>query len=240
MSTRFDDFKDTTIFSIWPLPLKERRIFLEPQKDFSIPAGSPENIQRLVVEAQVEIIREFSDKPPRREHMSSIVLAEDLMNAFARSKAYIGMEADAGPGIWINREMDSLSDKEIRSGTIFKDMCRRQDAYFKGIVEEARHLSRQKDGHLSIATIHHTAARYLNLKNEPWQEDLSHDSSKDCIVCMKPIPRKAMRCSYCQAIVDPVAYALYVEETAKEMAKYGLNPHGGQIAVEAQHKPARA
>jgi predicted nucleic acid-binding Zn ribbon protein len=232
---RRSNLNSAVIFSIWPMPLREYRPKLMPQKDYHIPPASPDNLQRLVIEPQIEINHRFAGQSPQEEHQDAMELAEDLVRAWTLGKAYLDMNGEAAPGIWIDPRINELTDKQIMGSSNFKDIVKKQDLYFSGIIEEADRLEREKQGH-SIGLIHHVAGQYLGVLGRPWQAILKYGAFKECIVCAKPIPKGAMQCSHCQSIVDPEAYANYKRELNAELLKHGISADGSTLSIPSSTK----
>lgn len=188
----------TTIVSIYPKAITERKYTIEPGI-FEIPAGRFDDPSTLVVGSSSWWSYSGDTRPTIEVPISSIAIANsiimDLQSDFS--------SVDAGPGLFFIPGEVNILEVKTRYKAALEEANTKQRAWFMMLVKIADSLWARANGNpLCISDEMRLAARELNLNEKVWLRDYHTIELKPCMACGHLKNPLYPVCSNCKAI-DP-------------------------------------
>ncbi len=195
-------FDKSTIFSIWPKPVFERKITLSPG-EFHIPAGSYDNPSVLII-GPSSWWREVGENEPLLEiAQPSAVIAESVCRDWAVGMLGCDMLTKRPGLFWLPHEVDVKKLKAEFKGHLEKAK-EQQDNYFRELVKLADSFWARTNGNpLAIHEDAKMAAKYLGEERD-WLTYSPQYAPKivRCVACGSQRNPDFPVCPTCKAVVD--------------------------------------
>lgn len=195
----------STIVSVYPLALNERKPTIEPGI-FQIAAGSYEKPQTLVVGSS-SWWRELDNEQPLLEiPISSVQVADSVVRDYVNGMLACDM-GEKMPGLFfIPGEVTKKQIREEHSHSIEQAKTRQKNWYLE-LVKIADILWARTNGNpLAANELMKLAAQELGIKDKPWIRDFSTIVMEHCLACgMMRNPLYPI-CPSCHTIVDKKKY----------------------------------
>lgn len=195
-------FDKSTIFSIWPKPVYERKITLSPG-EFVIPAGSVDNPATLVI-GPSSWWREVGEHEPLLEiSQPSAVIADSLCKDYMNGMLGCDM-IDSMPGLfWLPGDVSvEALRKEHKKHLLEAE--RKQKNYFQALVKLADAMWARSNGNpLAIYGDSILAAKHLGLEKE-WSSGFAEHAPTivRCVACGSMRNPLFPICPTCKTVVD--------------------------------------
>lgn len=204
----------STVVSIFPIPIAERKPTIEPGF-FEIPAGSFDKPSILVVGSSSWWKDMPEDQPLLEIPVSSVQVADSIVRDYCAPMLAYDAET-AGPGMFfIPGEFTLAEIKKNQAGHLLKAKAR-QDNYWKNLVKLADSLwSRSQGNPLAIGDLMRIAANELGIKDRPWLADFKTETLEPCPACGQFRNNKFPVCQHCKTIVDMERYTKLGLQQAK-------------------------
>lgn len=186
------------IFSVYPFPLTAMRPFKATPsrgiKELKLEAGSVENPAILRIDTMFQKDYMGQELGYRDQAVMAEEIASDLVRSW--STALLGCEDGLGPGVMVAAG-DHPTKQEIEAARL------QQESYFRHLVEQAEVSWKDNKPH-KITDYHREAARWLGQEQFEWMKQIQQVAMKDCPLCTKRIPARALVCPECKLQVAPI------------------------------------
>lgn len=194
-------FDKSTIVSIYPRDIIERKLTLDPGY-FLIPAGTEEEPSVTVIGPSSWWKDVGEDQPLLEIPISSPVIANSIVRDYANGLLGCNM-GDTMPGLFfVSGAHDIASIRKNFAGQL-ADIKIKQKRWFMALVKIADTLwSRSNGNPIAIGDDMRLAARILGLDTKPWLQDFQAMETVNCAACgamrnpMFPI------CPNCRTVID--------------------------------------
>lgn len=189
-----------TIFSIYPMPIREVKITLQPGT-FEIPAGRPEKPGRLVIGPSSWWRDVDPDQPLLEIPVSAVVMADSIVRDYNNSRLGSNM-GDSIPGIFYlpgeitNKQLGEEYPQALEMAIV------KQRAWYNTLVKLADALWARTNGNpLAIPDDCRLAARELSFSRD-WTTNFSRIEMVPCVACGMLRNPNFPICSNCKNVVD--------------------------------------
>ena len=192
----------STIVSILPKPISERKITIQPGT-FELKPGTFESPSILVVGTS-SWWREIDEHQPLLEiPVSSIQVADSVVKDYCNGLLACNM-GDQAPGLfYVPGEMTVEKLKRDYMPLLVSAQAK-QRKWFMELIRIADILwSRSNGNPLSISDDARLACREMNIASKPWLGDIQAAELVRCIACGSLRNQNFPICQTCKAIVDP-------------------------------------
>jgi predicted nucleic acid-binding Zn ribbon protein len=207
-----------TIVSIYPRECRHVKSLFTPTTTFILPAAEKGKYTTLRIEPQVQGVYVGRDNAGAQMHMPRQItvdeVANDCVRVWTMGSGWQGMPENAAPGIWKADEPEPTPE-QILNSTQYKVAFDLQNKFFEAKVRRADDFDRRNQRY-NINEEYLVAADWIGVTGRPWQEELKAENSKLCQWCGRNIPSGALKCAYCQEVVD---YERYAQEQKKLQAQ---------------------
>jgi hypothetical protein len=197
-----NELDKTTIFSIFPMDVKEYKITVFPGF-FHIPAGTPEAPSNLVIGSSSwwKEITESNQILEIPQH--SILMAESIVTDWA--SGMLGYErGNAQPGIFFIPGNLTVTEARKLHAERFKRAEEMQRRWYLNLVNLADVMwSRSSMNPMAISEHMRLAARELKLDDKDWLANYQAVALVKCIACGSPRNPAYPICPTCKAVADP-------------------------------------
>lgn len=192
----------STIFSILPKPISERKATIQPGI-FELPPGTLENPSVLVV-GPSSWWREIDENQPLLEiPVSSIQIADSVVRDYCNGLLACNM-SDQMPGLFYVPGEFTVERLKREHPAKLVQAAANQKKWFLELVRLADILwSRSNGNPLSISDDARLACRELNIQNKPWLGDQQTAELIRCIACGNLRNPAFPVCAVCKAVADP-------------------------------------
>ena len=193
----------STVISIFPVALDERKVTLEPGR-FIIPAGSPKEPQFLVVGPSSWWREVDEDQPLLEIPTSSIAVADSIVRDYINGMLACDM-GERKPGLfYVPGEIDPTdAKKKLEIYQLIKQAEQRQKNWYLELVKMADVLWARTNGNpLAVNELMKLAAQELGIKDKPWIRDFSTIQMDNCPACGQMRNPQYPICPSCHTIVD--------------------------------------
>lgn len=192
----------STVFSIFPRPLDERKETLNPGI-FKLDAGSYEKPSRLVVGQSYWI----KDPGPDEDLISIVTPSALIASSICNDLGLIMSGADARPGVfWVKGELtvEELKKKYPDALPLAK---KRQDEWFKLLITMADvDWSRANGNPLAIWDVARQAAEALGIKDKDWLQNQNAFERIPCVACGTFNKPGLALCPNCKVVIDEAKF----------------------------------
>jgi len=201
----------TTIFSICPIAISERKYTLFPGI-FEIEPGSVDNPSSLIVGSSGWVKHYDDGTPPIEIPHHSIQIAESVVSDYARS-LFATDYPQIMPGVFFIPGVYESAIDAMKKNEEFKPRFElaqeKQKRWFENLVKLTDALWARSNGNpLAVPDHAKTAAENLGLKEKPWMKDFVVTSEMEaCPACGEMRKVQFPVCRHCNTIIDKVAYS---------------------------------
>ena len=198
-----NDYDKSTIFSILPKEVNEKKPTLEPGT-FQIKAGSPEKPSSLVVSSSSWWREIDVDQPLLEIPVSSVQIAESIVRDFANGVLMCDM-GETMPGLFFLQGTITIDELKIKHKPVLDLAIQRQNNWFRALVKLADSFWARTNGNpLAISDDSRMAAKMLKIEDRPWLMQFSMENviMQNCPACgtlrntMYPV------CMNCKTVLD--------------------------------------
>jgi hypothetical protein len=192
----------STVVSILPKPLLERKITIQPGI-FQLAPGTFENPSILVVGTS-SWWREVDENQPLLEiPVSSIQIADSIVRDYCNGLLACDMDSQM-PGLFYIPGEFTLAKLKAEHMPLLIKAKDKQKKWFLELIRIADILwSRSNGNPLSISDDARLACKELNIQNKPWMGDMQAAELVRCVACGSLRNAQFPICQTCKAIADP-------------------------------------
>lgn len=192
----------STIISILPKPIYERKITIQPGI-FELKPGSIDKPSLLVVGPSSWWREVDQDQPLLEIPVSSIQIADAVVRDYCNGLLACNMD-DMMPGIFYLPGEYTVDKLKKEAMPILLRAIANQKRWFLELVRVADVLwSRSNGNPLSISDDARMACRELNITNKPWLGDIQTAELVRCVACGSLRNAQFPICQTCKAVADP-------------------------------------
>jgi hypothetical protein len=196
----------TTVVSLFPLPIDERKPGIYPG-NFKIAASKNGELEILHVSPSHYWVNFYDERPPLKVMTPAEEIAASIVNDFSRNILGFDIESEAWPGLfWIEGHLSKAEILKNHADKLAKAKAS-QLRWFENLVKLADDawVASNKQ-HKAISTLQRLAARALGVERE-WAIELATAAGpKYCPACKVRVHEEAAVCSNCRYILDEVKY----------------------------------
>ncbi len=196
--------KQAVVVSLYPAPMGNvRRAGFSPNPVFSMPAcESLDKPVLLVVPMQTERPYMGHGRHSTQTWTAKDV-AEDIVREWAGGLPGTNLSAGALPGVWVSEGAQLVNGEWVIPQAELNAQRKGVDLTLRRLVMTARTLYGNDGKHSDqILPVMHTAAKWLKIEGEAWQQDLSSEARFSCDFCKKVNEKGASVCWNCRNILD--------------------------------------
>lgn len=192
----------STIVSILPKPIYERKITLQPGV-FELLPGTFDNPSLLVVGSSSWWREIDEDQPLLEIPVSSIQIADSIVRDYCNGLLACNM-ADLMPGLFYLPGEFNLEKLRKDHMNLLMRAKETQKRWFLELIRIADILwSRTNGNPLAISDDARLACKELNIQNKPWLGDIQQAELIRCVACGSLRNSAYPICQTCKAIADP-------------------------------------
>jgi hypothetical protein len=192
-----------TVVSLLPYAIRETKPHMIPFT-FDIPAADPKiGFSILHVEEGLHFVpNPFEETHNFRVTTSPNEMARSIVEDYCG--AHIGLDEDAGPGMFYVEGRLSVEDVLRHCGTELKRATERQNRWFSNLINIADADWHKNKNILAVSDLQRHAARSLNVKRE-WVDPIPTEFNT-CPYCKAVVDPTSIKCQNCKEIINPEAY----------------------------------
>lgn len=196
-----NEFDKSTVVSIYPKPLDEKKPTIQPGR-FILPPGSYDKPSLLVV-GPSSWWRELDDEQPLLEiPVSSIQIADSIVRDYCNGILECNMST-LKPGLFYLPGTKTIEEIKKNHKTELDSARDHQKNWYMALVKMADVLwSRSMGNPLAISDDMRLAAQELNL-NKDWMADFTTVEMVRCVACGTLNNSVIMVCPNCKVILKP-------------------------------------
>lgn len=195
----------STVVSIFPLPLNERKYTLEPGL-FVMDPGSFEKPSVLVVGSSSWWKDMPEDQPMLEIPVSSVQVADSVVRDYCVGMLQYEAETSSPGLFFLPGEFTPAEIKRQHMNHMLRAKVK-QDTYWRNLVKLADSLWARSQGNpLAIGDLMRLAAHELGIKDRPWLLDFKTEVLEACPACGQFRNNKFPVCQHCHTIVDVKRY----------------------------------
>jgi len=199
-----DISKQAVVVSLYPAPLGEvKRPGFLPTPTFTMPAcNSLDNPVLLVVPMQTEKFYVGHDRTMTTAWAAKDV-AEDIVREWTSGLPGTNLAVGALPGVWVSEGAHQVNGEWVIPQAELDAQRKGLDLTLRRLVMTARELH-GTDGKnaTQILPVMHTAAKWLKVEGEAWQQDLTSEARFSCPFCKGVNQNGASTCIHCKNVID--------------------------------------
>lgn len=196
------DYRKSTVVSVAPFPLNERKHTVIPS-DFSIPpAAYPNGIEILIVSPAITMLYLDADRGSTKVPIDSWELANSIVNDYV--KTVLSYRPGAGPGFFALEGDYTIPQVEQEQRAKLVGARDSQKRWFQNLVRLADDDWAKYRQHRSISEVQRIAAKSLSLQRE-WITSIPEKENL-CPVCRDLVDPLAIMCKNCKFIINEVEY----------------------------------
>jgi|SRR5262245_47054176 len=195
----------STIVSVYPKVIDERKITLEPGV-FHLDAAPEKGFSILTVGPSSWWKETDPDQPLLEISNSSIQVAESVIKDYCNG-LFMYSPTDSGPGLfYVPGEFDKPGIM-LKFADKVEGARKRQRTWYERLVVAADVLWARTNGNpLAINDDMRLAAQELQLKEKPWLKDYTTLTMINCPFCGTLARPGFPVCSQCSHVIDKIAY----------------------------------
>lgn len=195
----------SSVVSVVPFPIREKKPSLLPA-EYYIPPAKPGDFEILHVERAHVILQIMEERtirlPVLSEDIAKSIVADYCDGFLAR------ISGEAEPGLFVVNGWPEKKEVSARYQTELEQATRKQNYWFKRLVELADDDWSRYHSHKMISDIQRYAAGSLKLDREWMLAQAIEAAASECPVCFVKVNPRAIVCSNCNFVLNEEAYAV--------------------------------